>query len=112
MRSVLVSVIFGVLPPSPEGTGWYIWSLMRLAAFLSWFAMITYLSMLWRNRIDKISMHAAQWSEEYMLGKKSFPELIHGLAGTVGRLSQKAESLTNGNGYDEKRSMRKDAHPV
>jgi peptidoglycan/LPS O-acetylase OafA/YrhL len=112
MRSVLVWVMFGVLPPSHEGTGWYIWCLMRLTAFLSWFAMITYLSILWRDRIDKISMHAAQWSEEYMLGKKSLSELIHSLAGTVGRLSLKVESLTNGNGYDEKRSMTKDAHPV
>lgn len=83
---------------------------MRVAAFLSWFAMITYLSMLWRDRIDKISMHTAQWSEEYMLGKKSFSELLHGLAGTVERLSQKAGTLTRGNGSHEK--MTKDTHPV
>jgi peptidoglycan/LPS O-acetylase OafA/YrhL len=107
MRSVLVWVVFGLLPPAPEGTGWYIWALLRLVAFVSWFAFITYLSMLWRDRVDKISMHAAQWSEEYMLGKNSFVDLF----GAVGQFTQKAESLSNGNGFDEKRPV-KDVHPV
>ena len=69
--------------------------------------MVTYLSILWRDRVDKIAMHAAQWSEEYMLGKKSFLDLLQ----AIGRYLQRPKSLTNGNSSDEKRPA-KEAHPV
>jgi len=107
MRSVLVWVVFGILPPAPEGAGWYLWAVLRLVTFLSWFAMVTYLSVLWRDRVDVIAMHAARWSEEYMLGKKSFADLLR----AIGPFLQKAQTFTNGTSPHEKRPV-KEVHPV
>jgi len=107
MRSVLVWVVFGILPPAPQGAGWYLWAIVRLVTFLSWFAMVTYLSMLWRDRVDVISMHAAQWSEEYMLGKTSFA----GLFRATGQFFQKPQSFTNGDSSHEKKLV-KEVHLV
>lgn len=50
---------------------------MTVVAFGSWLALLMYLSAMWRDRIDRLSVTFAQWAEDAMLGQKSFWTAFH-----------------------------------
>jgi len=79
MRSILTWVMFGLLPRSSEDVGWFAWVIVRSLAFASFFALLTAISTLWRNRIDRVALFVAQWSEEVLLGKRAVLDSIDGI---------------------------------
>ena len=88
MRSVLVWIIYGLIPDSGgivrrlsdygytsdgdtefvEGKSVF-WSLVTLVAMAGWFGLLTFLSVLWKDRLDGYFLRFAQWGEEIMLGR-------------------------------------------
>jgi peptidoglycan/LPS O-acetylase OafA/YrhL len=79
MRSVLVWVVHGVLPQSSEEAGWLIWVFLRTLAYVSWIALVIFISTVWRDNVDTFAMTAAQWSEEVVLGQRSPFDTIGGM---------------------------------
>jgi len=77
MRSVLVWVIYGMIPEGPLLVRY----LLNAAAFLGYLGMVTWLSVLWRDRIDSACVLITQWVEEVMVGKKTILGSISGLTG-------------------------------
>ena len=84
MRSVLVWIIYGLIPDSGgivrrmsdygpqeghEGKSLF-WSMVTVVAIGGWFALLTVLSVLWRDRLDGYFLKFSVWGEEIMLGKK------------------------------------------
>jgi len=88
MRSVLVWVIYGLIPDSGgivrrlsdygytsdgdtefEAGKSVFWSLVTLVAMAGWFGLLTVLSVLWKDRLDGYFLRFAQWGEEIMLGR-------------------------------------------
>ena len=67
MRSVLVWVVFGFIPPAPLLLRYG----LNTIAILTYFALITYLSVLWNKKIDYSCGIFTAWLEDVMLGKKS-----------------------------------------
>lgn len=55
--------------------------LLNAAAFLGYLGMVTWLSVLWRDRIDSACILITQWVEEVMAGKKTILGSISGLTG-------------------------------
>src|SRR5579859_6592629 len=62
MRSVLVWVVHGMIPKGPLLLRY----LLNTAAFLGYLGMVTWLSVLWRDRIDSACIWITQWVEEVM----------------------------------------------
>lgn len=87
MRSVLVWVIHGIIPKGPLLLRY----LLNTAAFLGYFATVTWLSVLWRDRIDSACVLITQWVEEVMVGKRT-------VLGSLAGLSNRGGTTTNGNG--------------
>lgn len=79
MRSVLVWVVHGVLPQSSEEVGWLIWVFLRTLAYVSWIALVIFISTVWRDKIDKLAMIVAQRSEEVVLGHRSAFDTVSGI---------------------------------
>jgi hypothetical protein len=46
------------------------WSVVTVVAMGLWFALLTILSVLWRDKLDGYFLKFSQWGEEVMLGKK------------------------------------------
>jgi peptidoglycan/LPS O-acetylase OafA/YrhL len=81
MRSVLVWVIYGIIPESDgivarlsdfEGTRppiSLLWSFVVVCTFASWLALVIYLSKLWRDKLDGQFVKLSSWMEDLMLGK-------------------------------------------
>jgi hypothetical protein len=81
MRSVLVWVIYGLIPESDgivarrsdfEGTRPPIsmfWSLIVIMTFTSWLGLVIYLSTLWRDKLDGWFVWFSGWMEDLMVGK-------------------------------------------
>ena len=65
MRSVLVWVIYGIIPAGPP----VIRYLLNTAAFLGYLGLVTWLSVLWRDKIDSACVSITQWVEKVMVGK-------------------------------------------
>jgi len=83
MRSVLVWVIYGMIPDSGgivrrlsdygSETGnekSIFWSFITVLAIGLWFGLLTVLSVLWKDRLDVYFLKFSQWGEEIMLGRK------------------------------------------
>ena len=81
MRSVLVWVIYGLIPDSggivrrmndygPNSETSIFWSVVTVVAMGLWFALLTVLSVLWRDKLDGYFLKFSQCGEEVMLGKK------------------------------------------
>ena len=79
MRSVLVWLVYGLLPQSAEDVSWILFVTFRTIAFILFIAMVTFISTLWRDHIDTWSMFLAQWAEEVALGKRGALDSITGL---------------------------------
>jgi peptidoglycan/LPS O-acetylase OafA/YrhL len=114
MRSILVWVVFGLLPSSvperwipigsnPQRIIPVLSASMTLIAFGSWLALLMYLSTLWRDRVDRLSVTFAQWAEEAMLGQKSLWAPFHRLIGFF--LTHRRN--TSGTGDMEERTLEK-----
>jgi peptidoglycan/LPS O-acetylase OafA/YrhL len=86
MRSVLVWVIYGMVPEGPLFLRYF----LNAAAFVGYLGMVTWLSVLWRDRIDSACVLITQWVEEVVVGKKTIIGSISGLRGQ--------EMVGNGNG--------------
>jgi hypothetical protein len=67
MRTVLVWIIYGIIPQSP----WALRMLLGAIGMVSWLAGVMFLSVLWRDRLDAAAGVFTQWVEEVCLGKKS-----------------------------------------
>ena len=67
MRSLLVWVIYGMIPSTP---GIIRYSLNTIA-FIGYLALVTHLSVLWNTYIDTACGKFTQWLEEVMLGRKT-----------------------------------------
>jgi hypothetical protein len=82
MRSVLVWVVYGLIPESggfvrrlsdydaetiPKST---FWTIVTIIAIGLWFVLLTLLSTLWRDKLDGHFVTFAQYGEEVMMGKK------------------------------------------
>jgi peptidoglycan/LPS O-acetylase OafA/YrhL len=92
MRSVLVWVIYGVIPDSgglvrrPMDFGEYpveksaFWTIVTGVSMLAWFGLLVYVSVLWRDQLDGSFVALAKWSEEVMLGKAS---VLASIIGTI-----------------------------
>lgn len=94
MRSVLVWIVFGILPSSEEQ--WLISTALKLVVFPLWFAGVIYICIIWNSRLDSWTGWFAQWSEEVMLGKRQSWEMIgNGIGSKV-----IAKKEMNGNGHD------------
>lgn len=85
IRSLLVWVIYGILPLSPPAVGRVfsgdrlsathisaIWAVVYFLVFGSWLVLTMYLSTLWRDRLDGHCVAFAMWVEEAVAGKKPF----------------------------------------
>jgi len=70
MRSVLVWVVYGLIPLPPEGQAR---QTVLVIAFGLWLVLLIYLSVVWRDRLDGASVVFTKWAEEVMLGKKACP---------------------------------------
>jgi hypothetical protein len=70
MRSVLVWMVYGIIPESP----WILRATLNTMVFGLWFAMITYLSVQWRDRLDGSCAVFTAWIEEVMLGRKNISD--------------------------------------
>ena len=101
MRSVLVWVIHGLIPEGPLLLRY----LLNTAAFLGYLGMVSWLSVLWRDRIDSACVLITQWVEEVMVGKKTVLGSLSGLTitGTKGTTGMNGNGL--GNGSLEKQVM-------
>jgi hypothetical protein len=75
MRSVLVWVVFGIIPEGP----WILRYFFMTVAFSGYFAMVTYFSVLWRDRIDSACAAVTQFIESVMVGKKTFSGVFEGI---------------------------------
>ena len=72
MRSILAWAIHRILPEMEAG--WFrtiVWT----ATFCVWLGLLVYLSVLWKDRVDGISIVWAKWAEEAVLD----PEVLSGL---------------------------------
>lgn len=67
MRTVLVWVVYGLIPESP----WLIRAVLNTIAFVVWMTLLTYLSVLWRDKVDVSTGVFTQWVEDIMVGKKT-----------------------------------------
>jgi hypothetical protein len=82
MRSVLVWVVYGLIPESggfvsrlsdyegetvPKSI---FWTIVTIVAIGLWFVLLTVLSTLWRDKLDGHFVTFAQYGEEAMMGKK------------------------------------------
>jgi len=67
MRTVLVWVVYGLIPSTP-GLVRYT---LNTIAFLGYLALIVYLSVLWNKKIDYNCGVFTAWLEDVMLGKRS-----------------------------------------
>lgn len=84
MRSVLVWIVFGIIP---QGPSLFRYALMPVA-FVGYFALVTYLSVLWRDRIDPACAAITQFLESVMVGKKTFGGLVEGITIWRGRRNE------------------------
>jgi peptidoglycan/LPS O-acetylase OafA/YrhL len=67
MRSLLVWVVYGMIPESPVVVRYT----LNWIAFLAYFALIIYLSVEWNRVIDSRCGKFTAWLEDIMVGKKS-----------------------------------------
>lgn len=74
MRSVLVWIVFGIIPEGP----WPLRYIFMTCAFAAYFALVTYLSVLWRDIIDPACAAATQFIESVMVGKKTIAGVLLG----------------------------------
>jgi hypothetical protein len=72
MRSVLVWVIYGIIPQEPITIRY----LLNSVAFLGYLGLVTWLSILWRDNIDSRCSSVAQEVEHILLGKKTMMETL------------------------------------
>jgi hypothetical protein len=115
IRTVLVWLLYGVIPPQkiedvarldedgaiviitlvyPES---FMWKILRPVACMGWMALVVFLSVLWKNRIDSLSVRVGKTMEDVMMGKRPlFPPKENDTA--------KKEMLKHGNGDIEKGS--------
>ena len=85
MRSVLVWVIYGLIPDSGgivrrlsdygseteiDSEKSIFWSFITVVAMGLWFCLLTVLSVLWKDKLDGYFMRFSQWGEEIMLEGK------------------------------------------
>jgi hypothetical protein len=115
MRSLLAWVVYGLIPDSTGLVGRVsdyeedrvpksiLWSMVTAITMASWLALVMYLSVLWRDRLDPLFGTAAQWVENVMLGKKS---LLEGFA-----IRYNGVQLTLNGNSDEKRVWREKNDP-
>jgi hypothetical protein len=66
MQTTLVWTIYGLIPRFPLFTH----TVLNAIAMVLWMALLTYLSVLWRDRIDASCAVFTQWIEDIMLGKR------------------------------------------
>jgi hypothetical protein len=88
LRTVLVWLLYSVIPPQkiedvarldedgeivittlvyPESP---VWKILRPVACIAWMALVVFLSILWKNRIDSLSVRVGKTMEEVMAGKR------------------------------------------
>ena len=72
MRSVIVWVVFGFIPEGP----WLLRYVLMTTSFAAYFAMVTFLSMLWRDIIDPVCATVTAYIDSVMVGKKTFGGLL------------------------------------
>lgn len=84
MRSVLVWVFYGIIPAGPP----LIRYLLNTAAFLGYLGLVTWLSVLWRDRVDSACVLITQWVEQVMVGKRT----------VLGDLRNRGAGMMNGYG--------------
>jgi ABC-type cobalamin transport system ATPase subunit len=65
--------------------------------------MVSWLSVLWRDRIDSACVLITQWVEEVMVGKKTVLGSLSGLTASKGTMVMNGNGL--GNGSLEKQVM-------
>lgn len=113
IRTVLVWLLYGVIPQQkvesfarlnedgeivtiaviyPES---FVWKIARPMAWIGWTALVIFLSVLWKNRIDSLSVRVGKTMEEVMMGKR--PLFTPKENDTI-----KKDSLKHGNGDLEK----------
>lgn len=66
MRTVLVWIIYGIMPQSPG----VLRTLLGAVAMVAWLVGVMYLSVLWRNRLDTATGVFIQWVEDVCLGRR------------------------------------------
>jgi hypothetical protein len=83
MRSLLVWVVYGLIPNSGgfvrRESDWeadapaksLFWTLVTILAMLAWLVLLMYLSVVWNQRLDVHFVTFSQWGEQIMLGKKN-----------------------------------------
>jgi peptidoglycan/LPS O-acetylase OafA/YrhL len=72
MRSVLVWVVVGFIPDGP----WPLRYVLMTASFAAYFAMVVFLSILWRDIIDPACATITAYIEAVMVGTKTFGGLF------------------------------------
>ena len=73
--------------------------MLNTIAFLAWFALLMFLSTVWRDRVDSSCIVFTQWVEDVMLGKKT---VLGSLNGIQEKLVGANGTTTMGNGYKGK----------
>jgi hypothetical protein len=106
MRSILTWVKFGLLPHSADAMMQHVsgpnreytapvkaygvdllWTVVNWVAYGLWMALLIYVCVVWRDRVDVLCVEFARWTEEVMLGKRNLwgtmnefrHKLIHGV---------------------------------
>jgi hypothetical protein len=84
MRSVLATIIYGIIPasgglatrPPTEGEEpvpiSLFWTAVTAFVYPTWLAFVLFLSVQWRDRLDGKFVAFSQYVEALLLGKKSF----------------------------------------
>jgi hypothetical protein len=88
LRTVLVWLLYSIIPPQkiedvarldedgdiviitlvyPES---FVLKILRPLACVAWMALVIFLSVLWKNRIDSLSVRVGKTMEEVMMGKQ------------------------------------------
>lgn len=91
MRSVLVWVIYGVIPESGglvrraselEGVSVeksILWTIITAVVMVLWLGLVILLSALWRDRLDGLFVKFSKWAEEVMCGAKPLFNPVGGI---------------------------------
>jgi hypothetical protein len=84
MRSVLATIVYGIIPASgglatrPQIEGEepvpisLFWTAVTAFVYPTWLALVLFLSVQWRDRLDGKFVAFSQYVEALLLGKKSF----------------------------------------
>jgi hypothetical protein len=89
MRAILAPIVYGLIPESsalarrpgdfdgsPPIEKSMFWTMITALVYCSWFALVIYISTLWRDRVDVKIAAVSQYAEGILLGKKSLVSLI------------------------------------